>query len=777
MSELTPEQIEAIANARKRSAQALATELALLNEESEVYQSISQQVETNNKLQRVEAEMAQRKISFLKEQLQEKIKLGKADEAALKSIGEQIKEQERLLKGANERIEASETLQATTSRIVTTLTGIDDSWKTTFVGSFVHAASSAEDLSQAVGALGAGLQKTISGNVVGSFASKVAESTLYVAYAQDEALAAFNKTTGAIGRYNSQITEIADTNRRFGVTAQDSAEAFALLYTNLNLFSFMAPNAQKSMTELVAQLDAVGVSSEVAVTNIELAMRALGMNAKEAGSLQLELLSTAEALKMSPQSLAEGFAKVVPQLAAHGKNTIRVFKQMSRQSKETGLAFEELMSFASQMNTYEGAAQIAADFNHLLGGSFLNSLELLNATEPERIKLVQESFKATGRVYDQMDEHTKRAIAHHLGLKDVASASRLLNEDMIGLTAGQRAQRIEQEKLAERAKITQSMFNQMKNAAMSLAVSMKPLIDLTVGFFNAIAKLNDKTRDWFGGVTGIVPILVGLAGITKIFGLHLKIAGIFQALFTGFTTADTGAKIANSAALRQQMMAQKMSNLQMMAGLKTMVAFAGAVLLIGAGIGAAAAGIGYMAQNFAKLNNDQMIGVVGTLGVLGASIITLGALMLSPIGQGVALGMLALGGGIMLMGGGLALIAGNVASIVTSINALSLIKAKAFAEVVSNLAVQSPQIETATGVMAVRAAAVQRSQASVQTPVGMNQKSSQQPAQVVPVQIILDGRVLGEIVDKRADKRIGEALKSVGGRRNLTPLKSSVALG
>lgn len=712
MADLTPEQSEALAQSFARRAQSadaiqrsLAAELALLNEESEVYQSIGAQVDTNNKLLEIEAQMAANQINALKAQLEEKIKIGEADEEALKTIGEQIAAQQRLLEASQRRVESSNTLRQNTSNIVTTLTGIDDTWKTTFVGSFMESLSSATSLSQVVGDLRAGLAANISvANAMGSAFSKVEEATLSpfigLIGEQETALANFNKFTGVVGGYNSMIVDIERSNKQFGISTQDSAEAVSTLFTNLNLFSGMAPKAQKEMAALVAQLDAVGVSSETSATNIELGMRVLGMSASEAQNLQLELLATAEALALPPQMVAEGFAKTAPQLAAHGKRMISVFKDLAAESKATGLAMDDLLGFASQFNTYEGAAQITADFNHLLGGAFLNSLELLNATEEERIDLIQDAMKASGQSFDAMDAHTKRAIAHHLGLKDVAEASRLLNPEMIGLSEAEKKARIEQDKLAKRAETTQSIMQKLQNVVSSLAVSLQPLVNLVSSVVMWITELNDKTTFTVGGFKlSLIPaIIIGITALRTL-GLVIRLVTTAQIalraatvagsiaqtawnivkgignFLTGASTAatvtETGARVTSTAALLKQAAAQKLANARSAAGLKAIIAFAGAVALMGVGVGAAAAGIGFMAEGFSKLNNDQINAIVLILGGLAAVILLMGLLMLAPVGQAATLGILALGAAILLLGAGIAVASLGLSVLLSSISQLN----------------------------------------------------------------------------------------------------------
>lgn len=684
---MTPQDAKLLAEAyakREKSASAieasLASELALLNEESQVYQTIGQQVAVNNDILKIESQMIQSQISSLKEQLEHKIRMGDIDEASLKSIGEQIAAEKKVLEATVDRVKASETLQSTTSGLVTMLTGIDDSWKQTFVGSFSESITTATSLHQVIGDLGAGLTRSASlANVLGSSISKVSEATFAMAMMQDEATAAFSKAVGTGTKYHSMITSISQSNRQYGISAEDSALATRLLFTNLNLFSGMSAKASSEMVTLVARLDAVGISADTTVTNMELAMRVLGMSANEAKGLQLELLATAEALKLPPQIIAEGFASAAPILAAHGRKMIDVFKDMAIQSKATGLAMDDLIGFASQFNTYEGAAQITADFNHILGGAFLNSLELLTATESERIKIVQQAMTASGKQFEQMDAHTKRALTHQLGLKSVAEAARLLNPEMIGLTEAQKKTRIGTEALAKRASIAQSVLTELKNAALSLAVGVQPLVKVLSKGVTWLTALNDKTTVSIAGFKmSLIPALILAAGAFKTMfvlvrlGMATKVAytAVTVAL-TGATTAEAAAKTSAAGATGILTSAQTASNVVMKTSVKTLVAFAAAVALVGVGIGAAAAGVGYLAQGFSQLNAEQMNGVLIVMGGMAAVILAMGLLMLSPIGQGAAIGILALGAAIFVMGSGVAVAALGISVLVASMKGLN----------------------------------------------------------------------------------------------------------
>jgi hypothetical protein len=87
---------------------------------------------------------------------------------------------------------------------------------------------------------------------------------------------------------------------------------------------------------------------------------------------------------------------------------------------------------------------------------------------------------------------------------------------------------------------------------------------------------------------------------------------------------------------------------------------------IGIGIGAAAAGIGYMADNFAKLNPDQLNAVIKSLTAIGVTMGVLGV-----VGSLAGSGLMAAGAGFLMIGAGIGIASAGVGYMVSQFNQLS----------------------------------------------------------------------------------------------------------
>ena len=113
-----------------------------------------------------------------------------------------------------------------------------------------------------------------------------------------------------------------------------------------------------------------------------------------------------------------------------------------------------LMSITKQFDTFEGAAQSAGKLNAILGGGVVNSMDLLNATEEERVRLLIQSMALSGKNYESLNRFEKQAIASAAGIQDMTEANKLFSmslssyDDMQSKARGASA---EAAKLQERA--------------------------------------------------------------------------------------------------------------------------------------------------------------------------------------------------------------------------------------------------------------------------------------------------------------------------------------
>ena len=129
------------------------------------------------------------------------------------------------------------------------------------------------------------------------------------------------------------------------------------------------------------------------------------------------------------------FKASLPTLAAYGDRATEVFKGVAAASKATGIEMSKLIGITSQFDTFQGAADAVSGLNAILGGPYLNSLEMVNASEEERIRLLVSSMEATGMSFGSLSKFEQKAIAAKLGITDMAEANKLLNTTVAELDA------------------------------------------------------------------------------------------------------------------------------------------------------------------------------------------------------------------------------------------------------------------------------------------------------------------------------------------------------
>ena len=211
-----------------------------------------------------------------------------------------------------------------------------------------------------------------------------------------------------------------------------------------------------------------------------------GLNEHELVGLTEDLHGTAQSLGLSTAQVFKDFQSVSKQLAFYGTDVKDVFQDLEKQSKATGLSVDQLVSISGKaFDTFDGAAQKVGRLNAILGGPYLNSIDMLNATEAERIELLTQSMDMAGQTYSDMSKFEQLSIADALNV-DVDTARRMFGE----LSAAEEIEIANKEKMAETARKAQATMAKLANAFHSLLVIIDPIISafsVVVDLFSKMA--------------------------------------------------------------------------------------------------------------------------------------------------------------------------------------------------------------------------------------------------------------------------------------------------
>jgi hypothetical protein len=469
------------------------------------------------------------------------------------------------------------------------------------------------------------------------------------------------------------MLELRNTTVEYGVSLTDAANAFANLKKDFAGFAGVATVTQDQLAKTTAQMDKLGVSTSDTIQIQSMLVKGFQMTGQQAGDFQKQLMATAKSIGLPMQKVVSEFANASNNLKAQGANMQKVFLDLQNQAKNTGIEFKRLQDITQKFDTFEGAADAAGQLNAILGGDYLNSIELLNADEGERVKIMQESLKASGKSFEAMSKQERMAAAQALGLENVTELQKLLNnETELGTVEALKKERVEKE-LAESTKNLGTLNEKLTAILGQLAIALTPVLDGLKGILTNIAELMSK----YPGLATGLKIIIALVTLLYLAFSAFKAASTFavgiNAINTAFNgtaaatqaagTATTTAGNSMSAAITQVGTAAQKSS-------SGLLALGATMLMIGGGILLATIGLAQLVLAFKELTGEKILGALGALiivmGGFAIMINVLAGASLTAIGP-----MLALGAAMLLIGGGIFLAAAGLAMLVQSFSGLT----------------------------------------------------------------------------------------------------------
>ena len=264
-----------------------------------------------------------------------------------------------------------------------------------------------------------------------------------------------------------------------GLSFKAAAEGLIDLARSFNDVALLAQSQQIELSQLTAQFKRFGVDATASLNTATLVM---GMSASEAKDLTMQLFAVGDALGPRMRAtINKDFGPAMSTLAAYtNKRAIAVFQKLAAQAQATGMQIGELLTVAAQFDTYEGAAEAVGRLNSMLGGDYLNSIQMLKATEDERIDLMRQSISMSGRNFSDLDRFQKKAVAAAVGITDMAKAMQVFGTEQEKLDALQKKADkagISVEQLKERMRATQTITERFGIILQSLAVVFGPLVE------------------------------------------------------------------------------------------------------------------------------------------------------------------------------------------------------------------------------------------------------------------------------------------------------------
>ena len=370
------------------------------------------------------------------------------------------------------------------------------------------------------------------GGLVTSATLKITNEFMNMALAQDGAISRFQQATGLGREFEGTIVAVRNANRAAGVSYEESGAALTTLTQNFSKFTQLGGVTRAQLMSTTALLSEVGVAGTTTASALDTATRSLGMTAPEANAMLHRLKDTALSLGRPINQVVEDFVTAAPKLAFYGDRIMDVFEGLEKQAKVTGLSVDQILGLVGEkFDTFEGAGQAVGKLNAILGGPYLNSIDMLNASEEERLEMIKASVDAAGIQFDQLNKFEQKAFASAIGT-DVDT----LRRSMMNLSETEQLNIIQQEKLARRAAQSKNVMDELKNSIRALIVDNKDLFDdIIVGvknFSEFLRTMSDTdkqlitSRVKMGGFAGIIfmigralfRVVKGFKAVSKVMG-------------------------------------------------------------------------------------------------------------------------------------------------------------------------------------------------------------------------------------------------------------------
>jgi|TARA_R110002167_G_scaffold10212_3_gene47005 hypothetical protein len=376
-------------------------------------------------------------------------------------------------------------------------------------------------------------------NIAAAGLTKIAEASFALAVEQDAAAVAFNKSTGQAGTYNAQIRGLERGMVNAGVSSAEAGQAFTDLFTTVTDFSNMSERTQNDLAKNVALLNELGVSSAESAQSIQFLTKVMGKSAEQATAQTREIFVFAQELGVSAAGMSADFIKMQPQIAALGDTGVQAFKDLQAQAKATGMSFDSLLSITAKFDTFASAADQVGKLNAVMGGPFLNTLEMVAATDPaERMRKLSEGINASGLSFDDMSYYQKKAMTSAAGLNSEMELAMLMSGKLENARGPVKSQADFEDLAAQTAEFN-TVFEEMKQFGMSLAVSFGPLVSMLKTGIDFLSEYPEAVKM----VTGA---LVGMALAVSILTTGLTLMAIAKALGDGGKTMLIGALVAGA---------------------------------------------------------------------------------------------------------------------------------------------------------------------------------------------------------------------------------------
>ena len=394
----------------------------------------------------------------------------------------------------------------------------------------------AADIQKSLEEMGKAFADTFSLENIGASAiMKVVSATKELMLEQTAQIASYQRITGLGEEYNASIVETQQELAYLGVVTGDVTKAAMALQAADTTLVFENEKVRKSIEKTTATFQQAFEAGEEAASAMAMFNTTLGMTGAASEQATLDMAAAAKAMKAQPKEILAEFAQLGPQLAAWGPNTQKVFLETAAAAKA--------LNIETGFDTFGDAADRVGQLNAALGGDYFDTVEMVMATESERIDMIIDGIDATGKSFSEMGRFEQKRLAEAAGmtveqLAKIGNGNRDLYEEIQQLHEGTG---MTYNDLSDAAKENMGIQEKLDAIVNSLAISFDFLITSILTVLGWIQWAQEATDGWAGKLLGLL-FLVKLVGK----GLNGFAAGAVRAMVGGLTSMTTAAAPASA---------------------------------------------------------------------------------------------------------------------------------------------------------------------------------------------------------------------------------------
>lgn len=275
---------------------------------------------------------------------------------------------------------------------------------------------------------------------IGNGLNAVADGALSAMYSllKKSFMAAIDLDNSIVGfRKNTQILDssVEESIRssylelmKFGITSEEVAKSYEQLYQANTRFGDYSVEQKKQIADQISKYTKLGYSAENLVEQFTFLTNVYRMSDDAAINAQKATLKYGRSIGLTGQQTTKAVQATKNLSAALGDSTGRELGKMMKVMKETNLEMGTLVKLADKFDTFESAADTVGRLNSILGGPYLNAIQMIENVNPaDRINSVRTALMEAGKSFESMEYYEKKSIASAIGLE---------TEDLALLMAG-----------------------------------------------------------------------------------------------------------------------------------------------------------------------------------------------------------------------------------------------------------------------------------------------------------------------------------------------------